>query len=199
MIRLSLSLHFSTPSLAFLLALFLIGCATPDPPRRSQAEETLTPWTPTRIGQHPGERLSPLASPAADRPSRTGASEHHHLASGTFPATVFLAWRLYSHTLSRTSGDTCRFSPTCSRFAVDAAPLGPEGLILTFARLLRSQLDDPLYQIDDQGFLIDPPSHYFFWRAPLGLDAHQYDLHRSHRWYLFLHATKDLSREALHD
>ena len=198
MTRLSLFSHLPLLALALLSVLLLTACATPDVTRRAPAQETFQPWAPTRLGEHPSQRLTSL-SVSAQPPSRAVTSHHSHLAAGPLEATIFLAWRLYSHTLSRTSGDTCRFSPTCSRFAVDAAPLGPEGLVLTFARLLRSQLDDPLYRIDTEGFLVDPPSHYFFWRAPLGLDAHQYDLDRRHRWYLFVHATNEANSEADRD
>lgn len=177
----------------FLSAAVLSGCAAPAVEKRPPAEETLTPWAPTRLSDHPADQPPPL-----EQLSHPRRGDHSHLGGGPLEATIFLAWRLYSHSFSRVSGDTCAFSPTCSRFAVDAASLGPEGALYTFGRLQRSQLHDPLYSVDAEGFLIDPPSHYLFWRSDLGLRAHQYDIDRRHAWYIFVQAAA-LSEETRHD
>lgn len=173
--------------LAFLLA----GCATPTFQERSPDGETLTPWEGNRLGMHPGSLQGPLSDTRVVTPSTGQESRSAQLGRSTSAATLYLAWRLYSHTYSRVSGDTCRFSPTCSRFAVDAAPYGPTGMAATFGRLQRAQFDDPLYRIEED-HLVDPIEFYFFWRSDAGLDAHRFAMERSLAWYLFVHATKDL-------
>lgn len=182
--------HFSL-LLSHLLLMFIIalstGCMTPNPAPKTAVVESLTPWTPTRHGNHPG-----LTSPLVVSQALTRHPRDEHYARGPVQATAYLAWRLYSNSLSRVSGDTCRFSPTCSRFALDATAGGPEGLVLTFGRLMRHQLNDPLYHDTPDGALIDPPDYYFFWRSPLGRDAHRYQLERRHAWYLFVSADEDL-------
>lgn len=92
-------------------------------------------------------------------------------------------------------GDTCRFGPTCSRFALDSMAIGPTGLLLTFARLQRNQLDDHFYQHTEDGFLIDRPWDYVFWKSRLGLGAHQYDIAPGQAWTIFLNAATELPED----
>lgn len=174
--------------LLFLLLLSataaLIGCATPEHSHGDRSAETLEPWTPTRLGQHPGDLGE---TPPLKRPPQKSFLEGSPLS-----ATGYLAWRFYSHTFSKMAGETCQFAPSCSRFALDAVSEGPEGLILAFARLQRNHMEDDFYKVDDDGYLIDPTSHYNFWRSPLGLNAHLADIDSGHAWYIFLNATEEL-------
>lgn len=170
-------------------ALFLSACSTP-PPATKAPLDPLQPWMPTRKGEFPAD----LAC-AADLPQKKIARSPSSLAQGPLHATAFIAWRLYSHTLSRTMGDTCRFGPTCSRFALDSMALGPGALFVTFARLQRNQLDDDFYALTADGFLIDRPWDYVFWRSNLGLNAHTFDIPPGQAWTIFLKAAADLPED----
>ena len=181
--------------LAALLAPVLAatsGCAAPTYDGVQAAETTLQPWTPTRKGSHPGDLPT---TPEV----RLGADADHgsaHFASGgPVSASVHLFWRAYSRTFSQSMGETCEFSPSCSRFAVDAIAAGPEGLVLTFARTQRGHLHDGTYDTTETGHLHDPPENYFFWRSDLGLNAHRSTMPSSHAWYVFVRETRRLPEE----
>lgn len=163
----------------------LLGCATPDSVPPDAGPSAMEPWTPTRAGFHPAD-LGDLLPPPVEE------SGHAPMASSPTTATIYLAWRLYSQTLSRSMGETCRFSPTCSRFALEAMSQGPEGVVLTFGRLMRNHLDQDFYPLTEDGYLADPPSHYYFWRSESGVHAHQSGLERSHAWFVLIRAAENL-------
>lgn len=96
-------------------------------------------------------------------------------------------------------GETCRFTPSCSRFAVEALAEGPEALYLIFARLQRGHLDDGTYEKTMTGHLADPVWNYFFWRSELGLHAHRSDLRQHQAWYVFVEQRGQFEGESLHD
>ncbi len=165
----------------------MLGCATPTYDARQSVESQLEPWTPVRKGLHPADLSNtPEARSPVDPVEHRGRSNR----GGPIATTAFLYWRLYSSTVSRSMGETCRFSPSCSRFAVDAAREGPEGLILTFARLQRNHLDDGSYEHTHTGHLKDPTSNYFYWRSDLGLQAHRSTMPRHQAWYVFVEAAR---------
>lgn len=89
---------------------------------------------------------------------------------GDVPEVVFRVlvngYRLF---ISEPDGENCPFSPSCSRFFVEA--LGEtnivEAVLLTSDRLIRDTSFDNKYKhyhIDKHGYLIDPPSRYIKWK-----------------------------------
>lgn len=185
-------------ALALLATISLAtSCASPGHDAQAAQDSQLQPWTPQRRGVHPGQlKHSQEARHDADSDrSQTGADRGESILQNPIGATAYGAWRLYSNTLSRSMGPTCRFSPTCSRFAVDATGVGPEGLVFTFGRLQRNHLADDDYEHGDDGHLLDPPSNYFFWRSDLGLGAHRSSLPDHQAWYIFVRARQDRAEE----
>lgn len=198
----SIPRHNYTALLIFALSIIPVaygGCATPSHENAEDSQTRLEPWTPTRKGNHPADvqHAAPSnwdrSAAGPDWLEQTDDGDHSRsTAASPIRATGFLFWRLYSNTLSRTMGDSCRFSPSCSRFAVEAAASGPQAAVLAFGRLQRSHLDDDFYEHTADGHLYDPPSHYFFWRSEQGLDAHRTAMPTDHAWYVFIQATDDL-------
>ena len=182
-----------------MVPLFFVGCATPSHDDVQASATELEPWTPTRKGDHPAELQHTAPANIADiedRPSWLDSVDSgdraRTTAAGPVQATGYFFWRFYSNTFSRSMGDSCRFAPSCSRFAVEAADTGPIAGVLAFARLQRGHLDDGFYAHTDDHHLVDPPSHYFFWRSERGLDAHLSTMPTDHAWYVFIRATDDL-------
>lgn len=195
-----------TTTIAAAVAIFALGCASSAADSVDEPETAFQPWTAERIGSHPGDlgptargedrtasafAVDPDEMPVSYSPSAD--DESSNTSTGPVTATATGAWHLYTHTLSRTAGDTCRFSPSCSRFAVEATGLGPEGLPLAFGRLQRNHLDDEFYEATADGYLLDPLSHYLFWRTDAGLDAHGTELVDAHAWYVFVRAAESSS------
>lgn len=115
-------------------------------------------------------------------------------ASGAVVATAWLWFQAYQGTLSRVDGATCRFHPTCSRFAIDAiSATGPWGGLLTFARLQRAHTVERHYAMSDPPFLDDPLDNYVFWLRPSKLDAAEDSKYPSHAWFHHVRAARRIA------
>jgi len=103
-------------------------------------------------------------------------------------ATAWLFLHAYQHTFSRVDGQTCRFHPTCSGFAVDAvSELGLLGFPLAFGRLARPHNDASFYPTGaDRIHLEDPLSAYLFFLEEDRPDGMRDDPRFG--WYHHVHA-----------
>jgi putative component of membrane protein insertase Oxa1/YidC/SpoIIIJ protein YidD len=151
---------------------------------KARSECGFEPWSVGVI--HPA---LPGESVNSGRPAGTASDvpETHYTSSydaSAFLAAVYLSFRLYKETWSRADGNTCRFSPSCSRFGWQAIRRhGVWGALLTMARLTRSHGESPLHPVDSDGvYVLDPLSNYDFWYAdPSGrFDS---DLTEAQLWY----------------
>ncbi len=159
----------------FWFILVAAGCAGPldiaKVPGVAQ-REAFGPWEPQTTAQ--AQLTTPQKSPAA--------------------ATAWLFLHAYQHTLSRADGQTCRFHPTCSGFAVDAvSELGLLGFPLAFGRLARPHNDASFYPASADGVhLEDPVSAYLFF-----LDEDRPDTMRDDPrfgWYHHVHAMQQTQK-----
>ena len=118
-------------------------------------------------------------SPVAENPRRHGPVGE---------AAKLWFW-VYKTTWSRVDGSTCHFSPSCSRFAVDATQnLGLYGVMLTFGRLHKNHLDRRHYRSTGP-FLADPLANYTFWfRSPQRDDFSSYR-EPAHAWFQHVRVT----------
>jgi len=107
---------------------------------------------------------------------------------GPGAAAAWLFLHAYQHTLSRADGQTCRFHPTCSGFAVDAvSELGILGLPFVFGRLGRPHNDESFYPMSsDHQHLEDPLSAYLFFLEDDRPDTMRDDPRFG--WYHHVHA-----------
>lgn len=121
--------------------------------------------------------------------------EHKHdsMQKSVFVATAWFFFALYKRTWSRFDGNTCRFSPSCSRFGLDAVSIhGPLGFAYTFARLMRNHNDAGFYPGTVAGYLMDPLHHYtFFFDEPLWDALNAYE-DRAQGWYMHVKMTRRL-------
>ena len=162
-----------------MISVVLSGCASAplQAPRQARAFE---PWSPSRLEDraHPALSARALAPPPLVAPSAT--------AGGALQAAAWVFWRGYAR-VSRFNGDVCQFSPTCSRFGWEATrDHGLPGVILTFARLLRTH-DHSFYRggvrRGVEGYLLDPVEGYlFFWRQP-SIEHAPHALDAAHGWH----------------
>lgn len=151
-----------------------------------ESKPGFSPWTPTRLGKHPGGFAVSEPTPPPEQAHGEAPYE------GFGAAVVYGLWRGYSHTFSRAMGETCRFEPTCSRFAVKAVDeAGIEGLLLLFARLQRNHTDDEAYEQTSRGYLLDPPENYLYWRTDAGVDVHRTALPTSQAWDVLVETRDD--------
>jgi hypothetical protein len=144
----------------------LSAAADPTP----QPSSTLEPFDARRLGHHPFLRteVDPGRSQASDDSSGSGLSDD--LARGPAAAAAALWWAAYKQTYSRFDATTCEFSPSCSRFGLEAVQHhGPLGFPMTFARLLRHH-DHDFYPSSGR-LLLDPVSSYTGWGGPVRADA----------------------------
>ena len=65
----------------------------------------------------PTRRPPPAVRPAA-RPARRRRTPRHDAAAGSLPGRAVRPIRLYKRYISPASGTTCRFTPTCSEYAI---------------------------------------------------------------------------------
>ncbi|RAL24743.1 hypothetical protein DL240_00600 [Lujinxingia litoralis] len=164
------------------------------PSERTPQSAQLIPFEPTRLRPHPAHLTSPT------HPMRAPGQSHSraHLAQGPLQASAYLWWRVYGETYGRASGPTCNFSPTCSRFGLEASAYGPRGLIWTFGRLQRDQRPDDFYATTPDGHLSDPIANYAIWTQAPTLDRSPYVETPHHGWYLFVRALRaGLARDIL--
>lgn len=91
---------------------------------------------------------------------------------GTFRWSARLVLGLWRGALTRVDGQTCRFTPSCSAYAVQAvrAHGAIPGATLAAERVLRAHhgADYPLCRTADGVYLLDPLSDHDapFWRRP---------------------------------
>ncbi|TXD39032.1 membrane protein insertion efficiency factor YidD [Lujinxingia vulgaris] len=159
-------------------------------PTHHQARvERLTPFAPERLRPHPAALAGDLITVSlAD--GHEGEHGDEHLAGGPAQATAYLWWRAYSATYSRVDGASCNFSPSCSRFGLNAVADGPLGVVWTFGRLQRDQRPDDFYARRPDGKLIDPVQAYTVWGDDPTLDRSPYAESPHHGWYLFVQAQR---------
>lgn len=112
-------------------------------------------------------------------------------------AGAWVLFRTYKETYSRFDGNRCGFTPSCSRFGLEAVSArGARGVMLTSARLMRNHgpREREFYRMTPRGYLRDPLENYTFFIGAPKLDAfHEHD-DPAHAWFLHVRATRRLSR-----
>ncbi|MFU8804402.1 MAG: membrane protein insertion efficiency factor YidD [Bradymonadaceae bacterium] len=188
--------------------IFLAACATSAVELERPRGETLGPGMQTFDGAQLSSNDS-FAPFDADRkathpffglPKETADSmpSDEDFARSSSTATAALWWNLYKNTYSRIDGPTCEFSPSCSRFGLEA--VGRHGLIgvpMTFGRLLRHH-DHDFYRKEGR-LLADPLENYSFWRGPHRLDAIDTHDDLAHGWYGHVQTTRRLDLRRVSD
>lgn len=170
--------------------IYLEGPAVETPLAAGRSDELSSerPFEARRKGLHPV-----LDKPAPPHPGAPDASAKllDDLASSPSAATAALWWSLYKQTYSRIDGPTCEFSPSCSRFGVEAVSgHGPLGFSLTFGRLLRHHDHDFYPKIGN--LLADPVANYTGWGPPYRLDEIHEQGDPARGWHGHLRATRRL-------
>ena len=201
-----------TCSLAVLVvAVTLAGCATPRalPPidgeafapgvhafdtQRENAREAdrLEPWEPSPL--YP---TLAAVEPAVGgtRPAQLPARVPRHTTSrGPTTAAAWLWYSFYKQTMSKVDGNTCRFHPSCSTFALQAIrEHGPLGLAMAFGRLHKNHGNLTRYPMVHPPFLEDPVANYGFWARTPALDDFAAYENEAFAWYQHLRAVRRLS------
>ena len=129
---------------------------------------------------------------ASSAPSRARAAS---TADGPIASTAWLWYSAYKNTVSRLDGSTCRFSPSCSTFALEAIrEHGSLGVAMAFGRLHKNHGDHRHYPTTTPPFLDDPVANYGFWLGQPALDDFARQADDAHAWYQHVRAVERLAR-----
>ena len=119
------------------------------------------------------------------------------VADGPLTAAAWLYYSAYKNTLSRLDGSTCRFSPSCSSFGLEAVRRhGLFGVAMTFGRLHRNHNAHAHYPMTRPPFLDDPVANYGFWMRTPALDDFESYANPAHAWYQHVRAARALTGAA---
>lgn len=157
-----------------LAALSCAACAAPQAPPAPPPGEPIAPGMRSSRGLAPAPAFAPWgadvalardARPLPEAPARDPVDAA--IEGGPAQAALALGFVAYKATWSRFDGPTCAFSPSCSRFGLDAvSALGPLGVVYTFGRLMRDHTAHEHYLPAPPFYLSDPLTNYtFFWRG----------------------------------
>ncbi len=154
------------------VALASAACAAPAPRPAPAPGEPIAPGMRSSRGLAPPSGFAPWGADVAlardARPAPKPAPRDPvgaAIEGGPAQAAVALGFSVYKATWSRFDGPTCAFSPSCSRFGLDAVrALGALGVVYTFGRLMRDHTAHDHYLPAPPIYLSDPLSNYtFFW------------------------------------
>lgn len=149
--------------------IFLLVVAGCSPPMAQLKQQTFEPWDGLR-SRDVKETSSPTGGPIS--------------------TTLRIWFVAYKSTFSAYDGNQCRFTPSCSRFGLDATQrMGLYGALATFGRVNKNHLDHEHY-VARPPYLVDPLANYTFWmRRPQADDFSAY-VDPAHAWFQHVRLTR---------